>query len=304
MRKKKRFTPRLIRSWGKKQRGTGTGENYTSWHQVARSDPASCGRSHLINWITSKRLLHLLSDAELLVLCFIVMLGKMLVEVLEQFPLSLETHQFELAKFSSKWLSSQSPGTLQLAEELNIKYPVLKSNGEVEYWVMTTDLLVVIRLQDGSIELLAISVKAENTEKLSKSDRELLNLEREYWARQGVQWLLITPKEYQRSVAASIKNSIPWGLSTDLVEPIQLNVAGKMAPMFDGKSLTTALGIIQQKMGVDQQTAQRIFWQAVWCGEIQIDLSRHYWPSTPFRIVSHEEFLSQNPVATRRSACL
>lgn len=302
MRKGKRFTPKLLRSWHKAQRGTGIGKSYLPWHMVSRGDPGSQGRSHLINSALTGRMQHLLSDHERLVYSFALMLPG-LIDVREQFPLSYEEHQTEISAWQASALAQVRPGTCQLARQLNIKHPTLSQHGETESWVPTTDLLLTLRTSDGGIELLAISIK-DGDEIQKKRTSELLKLEQQYWLSQGVTWLLVTKALYLQEVANSIRTSYPWGLTMDLADPLHLDLVASLVPYLDDQSLTKALGIIQERLGVEQQAAQRIFWQGVWQGRIPIDLSRSSWPSAPIHIISLDQFQAQNPIAMRRSACL
>src|SRR5687768_17430801 len=96
MRTTKRFTPKVIARFDRQARGQGTYESYAPWHQVTRGDPASSGRSHLLNW--RGRLRHYLSDGELGAHLFASMLPD-LDDCLEQYPLTTEDAPHALAAY-------------------------------------------------------------------------------------------------------------------------------------------------------------------------------------------------------------
>lgn len=207
MRTGRRFTPALLEKWYDAGRGSGTGATYQPWHQVTRSDPGSRGRSHLINWRFG-RLHHLLSDQELLAFGFASMWPGLL-DLREQFPLEHDEHVVELAAYRADQITRLTPGTTEIANDLGLKHPVLRSGGVALPWVMSTDLLLTYAAANGRTELLAVSVKHDDELKVPRT-RELLAIEREYWRRQDVYWLLISPSLYTRDVAASVLAGLPW----------------------------------------------------------------------------------------------
>lgn len=202
MRKGQRFTPARLVRWLDHGRGTGRGADYQPWHQVTRDDPGSRGRSHLINWRFG-RLHHLLSDQELVAFGFASMLPGV-VDLREQFPLAHDEHPPELAAYQVDRHGLTMPGTLQIAEDLGHKHPWVRKGEDDEPWVMTTDLLLTLFNRMGRSELLAISVK--HADELSdKRTLELLRIEREYWRRQDVYWLLLNSTLYNDMVANAIR---------------------------------------------------------------------------------------------------
>jgi hypothetical protein len=120
MRTTKRFTPAVLARFERQGRGTGTYEDYSAWHQVTRGDPASRGRSHLLNW--KGRLIHLLSDGELGEQLFATMLRD-LDDSLEQHKLTLDDSPHPLLAYGAPVSDELFPGTLRLAEELGIRHP-------------------------------------------------------------------------------------------------------------------------------------------------------------------------------------
>lgn len=296
MRTTKRFTPRVLARFRRTGRGLGIYQNYIPWHRVGRSDPASCGRSHLQQWHDRQR--ELLSDGEWNELFFAVMLAN-LVDIREQFPLATESAMHELASYLIGHPTGEYPGTLELASHLGIKHPIVTGPGESAVWVMTTDLLLALKRADGSVELLAIAFKpASYTE--SKRTVALLRLEGEYWSARNVLWLLITPRQYDSRVALTLQRSMAWALDTPVTEADQ-SLAVAVLARHHGCSLTFLIDRLEPLFD-SKDHAQRAFWQAVWSGRIPMDLRRGWRPHRPIDLVTPDEFWSFNPITSRRTA--
>ena len=237
MRRGQRFTPALLEKWHDKGRGTGTGSDYQPWHQVTRPDPGSRGRSHLIHWRFG-RLHHFLSDQEMVAFCFATMLPN-LVDLREQYPLALEASAPEITAYQFTPDAPDAPGTLQIATEFGFKYPVVRKNGVVAPWVMTTDLLLTLRNPAEGLELLAVSVK-HDSELGNPRTVELQRIEREYWRRQDVFWLLLSPSLYHSVVANSMRIGMPWAVDDAQYSDEILNALGECCTHFQGLSRNTS----------------------------------------------------------------
>lgn len=296
MRTTKRFTPTILERFTKQGRGLGTFKNFLPWHRVGRGDPSSRGRSHIQMWNERQR--ELLSDKEWVGLFFSVLL-KNLVDLVEQFPLSLTGSVHELSKYCVGAFQSTHPGTIELAERLEIRHPKITEIGRSSAWVMTTDIILVLKHATGKLELLAVAFKT-NEDFANKRTKELLSLEREYWISRGVAWLLITPAQYDKRVEHRLRDTMPWAIA-DPVPETDILTASVIVTKHQGRSLTYVLQVLTAKFG-DDNYAKRAFWQAVWCGKIPLDLRRGWRPHQPLFLLSEDEFNSLNPIASRRSA--
>jgi hypothetical protein len=297
MRKTKRFTPTVIARFAREGRGTGTYTDYLPWHRVSRSDPSSIGRSHLMNW--HDRLREVLSDIEADVFRFATALGCQIVDIREQYKLSLDPAIHELRAYDVRISDEQFKGTLALAKEMGIKHPTTNGDGTTCDWIMTTDLLITLRDPDGSYRLLAISDKPKG--KLKRRSTDLLALERAYWHVRGVQWLLITPNVYEESVVLTMRRIAQWALG-EPVSSADLKAAIEISRACTGYSLTRVLDEISALVGTENDRHKRSLWQAVWYGHLPIDLRRGWRPHVPLKHISLAEFQAQNPVLSRRSA--
>jgi hypothetical protein len=299
MRTGRRFTPALLEKWYDAGRGSGTGATYQPWHQVTRSDPGSRGRSHLINWRFG-RLHHLLSDQELLAFGFASMWPGLL-DLREQFPLEHDEHVVELAAYRADQITRLTPGTTEIANDLGLKHPVLRSGGVALPWVMSTDLLLTYAAANGRTELLAVSVKHDDELKVPRT-RELLAIEREYWRRQDVYWLLISPSLYTRDVAASVLAGMPWWVGQPCMQMDVLEACVAIKCELNHLPLSVALSVLSRRLDMSIFDAQCVFWQAIWRGMLHVDLSRPVRPSSPLILATESSFWAQNPIVSRRTA--
>ena len=161
-----------------------------------------------------------------------------------------------------------------------------------------------IRADNGQLNLLAVSCKPGTLDDLSKRAKELLLLEKTYWAVRHVRWLLITPQEYEKSVGLTLRRIAPWGLA-EPVEPKLLQIACQVACALMSCSATEVLrqlSVVLTGRDDDLSSAQHALWQSVWTGHLPIDLRRGYRLHTPLAHVSKERFSELNPLAMGRSA--
>lgn len=292
----KRFTPDLLDRFQEQGRGEGTYKLYVPWHQVSRSDPASYGRSNQMTWGGRQR--NLLSDDEF-VACLFALLTPDLDDMREQFPLSLESGSHELGAYNIQLGSPGHPGTLEIARKLGHRHPRVNGNGRSAPWVITTDLLLTLVDQTAGRRLLAVSCKP--TANLSDRSKALLSIEREYWAARDVEWLLITPGEYDQAVELTLRNSFHWGLGEPVSDEARAT-AVQLARSHEGLPFSIVLNRIEDALGRTEDYAQRAFWQSIWKRELPIDLRRGWRPHLPNELLTPLDFLALNPVACRRSA--
>lgn len=147
----------------KRKRGKGEFEYYVPWIWV--TDFSSIGLRTRVFGVKSNRLHHLLSLLELRV--FYILESMEVVDIKEQFPL------FPASE------------TVMIAEANNIKHP--KWGGLP--LVRTTDFLVITKER-----VIAICVKYKS--ELEKPRvRELIEIERQYWLRRSVEFVIITEED-------------------------------------------------------------------------------------------------------------
>jgi hypothetical protein len=297
MRTTKRFTPTVLARFARDGRGTGIYEDYIPWHRVSRGDPASSGRSHLVQW--QQRFRELLSDGELFAQYFALMVPD-LDDCTEQFPLTLARSRHPLTAYGDYPDEAYYPGTIELAVRMGIRHPKVRAKADTADWTPTTDHLLVIKQANRCRTALAVAYKPAGLEAMRMRTRQLLELEYEYWACRGIPWLLITPAQYDRRVALTLSRSAPWAI--DMKMPREhLELAACTATELAGYSLTRVIEHLGTVLG-DLDFAQRALWQAVWRGILPIDLRRGWRPHAPLKFLSPIDFQGLNPIISRRSA--
>jgi hypothetical protein len=161
----------------KQGRGQGHGKGYQPFLKV-REVPSK-GLSHRTKGWHTQRIQHLLSTLEnnyLLVLDW----SQLVVDVREQFPLPLDE-------------------TLRIAERLSIKHPWVNEQPVV----ITTDFLIDIRPGD---RIYRFARTLKYVKELS-NDRviEKLEIERTYWAEQGVDWGIVTELDIPEDLVHNLR---------------------------------------------------------------------------------------------------
>lgn len=301
MRTNRRFTPQLLDKWEFEQgRGGGIQESYQPWHQVTRADPASRGNSHLILCPKTQRLRHLLSEGEKVMLSFAWMVPYV-VDIREQFKLDSHGHDNVLSAYHSQCKKYMTHGTVDIAADLKVKHPRVKSGSFEGHWRLSSDLLLTIRKPNKLPKLCAVAFKHES-DLNDQRKRELLRIEEEFWRREGGEWLLITPQQYKPSVAATVKSVFPW-----VFHPEQASIETKIrcaeiVNQLHGFSLRNVFQEIRNGLSLEVSKVALIFYQAVWTGLIPLDLSRSRFQSDPINLITTDQFWQQNPIVTRRSA--
>ncbi|MDD5177531.1 MAG: TnsA endonuclease N-terminal domain-containing protein [Sterolibacterium sp.] len=295
MRTTKRFTPKVIARFIRQGRGEGTYADYVPWHRVSRGDPASSGRSHLLMW--RDRLRELLSDGELGEQLSATMLPD-LDDSLEQFKLPPEDASHPLAEYGERDLTL-FPGTEKLAKQLGIKHPIVRDADETALWRPTTDLVLVFKPRRSPRRVLALAFKPSGWNK-SRRTRQLLCLEREFWLCRDIDWLLITPDLYDARVVLTLRRIACWALGEEAQAEVR-STAAHVARQNPIHSVSRLLEEIQALVG-SLELAQRALWQAIWYGELPVDLRCGWRPHVPLKHISPNEFTALNPIAARRSS--
>lgn len=177
-----------ITRFHEERRGEGQGADYKPWLTV--QDLSSLGRSSRVwGWKTG-RIHHFFSDHETR-LFLIYQWSDAVTDIREQFPLDQDT-------------------TLQLAESANITHP--KDPSSRTPIVMTTDFLIDINC-GGKTYQLARAVKPSR-ELSNPRVIEKLELERQYWLAQGVDWGIVTEHE----ISTRLARNIAWANEMRILE--------------------------------------------------------------------------------------
>ncbi|HEY9552929.1 TnsA endonuclease N-terminal domain-containing protein [Allosphingosinicella sp.] len=189
-------TLRWIKGRRKQGRGSGTGADYKPWLTVR--DVSSHGDVHR-PLDRHGRTMHLLSTREFWG-HLILERSDAVVDVQEQFPL------FELDE------------TREIAAELGYRHPKqrrkIKGRSIWREEPMTTDFLVTLKDVDQLPAKIAISIKTiDEIEKSSIKHRQRLlekvEIERTYWARRGIPFMMITDRELPENLVHNLDLILP-----------------------------------------------------------------------------------------------
>lgn len=267
MAKRKRKTNKITNKRRQKEgRGEGILGNYKPWINI--QDIASLGLSTRIRGLKTGRVHHLLSQLELN--CFYCLDWEIRVlDIREQYPLDL-------------------PETLAIAKELNIRHPRVPNT--LEDVVMTTDFLVTIRHPHG-IQETAFTVKySKDLEKTRAIEK--LEIERFYWERRGINWLIITEKQINSILVRNIK----WIHSfanlkyfAQHITPIVIeNTASFMYEIVSrgDVALRSATAASDKEFSLERGTSLTIVRHLIAAKRWTVDMSKPIQPERPLRLLT------------------
>lgn len=236
--------------------GQGVGASYVPWLRV--QDVPSQGHSRKVQGIKVDRLHHLLSNLEygyFLVCEF----SEDVVDIREQYPL--------LPRGSAQ----------ALASAMGLKYPKYPKTS-VPY-VMTTDFLLTVKKPDGSSGIVARTVKYERdlVGEGAVRTREKLEIEKEFWNAQGVDWTIVTEAGFTVELVQNLGllrkfAQIPRALTQPtVVTDFLLSLRG-----FQGYPWTTAqvLKKVATKLFISYQDSRALYHYLIWHKRIKLDLIR------------------------------
>ena len=169
---------KLVR-FTKEGRGQGTGGNYKPWLTI--QDVPSRGRAARPTGWKTGRVHHFLSDIETAVF-YLLDWEDHVLDIREQFPLDREK-------------------TRRIASEMGVDHPSdVRTKVDI---VMTTDLLVDLRMIDGIVRLAIAVKKSSDLDDIRTIEK--LEIERRYWMEQGIEWVIITELDLEKARVANVR---------------------------------------------------------------------------------------------------
>lgn len=295
------ITPTRVINWLKAGRGQGFGKDYRPWIQVTRQDHASIGHSHILPNPFIGRQHHLLSSLERSS-CVKAMGQPFITDIREQYPLWPFPHPSPLKElYEHRRLGfdaiGDSAGTLALAAELGIRHA--RFVGLQVPYIYTTDQLLTIEFPRQPPLLVALSIKywselrgrptgKQNRNNKSKKARrrkfQKLRLEREYWRRLGVPWVLITERQIHQQAYANLEWSLSGALqriNDDDVIFLKRFLWAWNAIEWQGRCIEE-MQAISRVLSIGTDTAIRFLKFAILRALIPVDLSRPVHLQQPF----------------------
>lgn len=272
---------RLI-NWLKDGRGQGFGKDYQPFLQVTRQDHASLGHSHIIPNQFIGRQHHLLSTLERKV-CVLNLAQPVVKDLREQYPHWPCSHESPLASLYGNlglhWpgaLPSSSEGTVAIAKSMHVRHANFV--GLKVPYAYTTDQLLTLQLEKQPPLLVAICIKYRSDLRPKKVRRKMfrkLRLEREYWRRLGIPWLLVT----DRSVDEQVYQNLEWALSgaVQRIQPGDIALLNRFVLAFGaaewGGRCIDQMDMVSNVLNVNISTTIRLMKLAIWRALIPVDLT-------------------------------
>lgn len=273
---------RLI-NWLKDGRGQGFGRDYRPFLQVTRQDHASVGHSHIVPNQFIGRQHHLLSALERKV-CILNLAQPAVKDLREQYPHWPCSHESPLASLYAQtglqWPGihpSSSEGTLSLAKSMRFRHSNFVSL-KIPY-IYTTDQLVTVQLKNQPPILVAICIKYRSDLRPKKVRGKMfrkLRMEREYWRRLGIPWLLVT----DRSVNEQVCQNLEWALSGAIqrIQPGDIGLLNRFVLAFGaaewGGRCLDQMAAVSNILDINVSTTIRLLKLAIWRALISVDLTQ------------------------------
>jgi hypothetical protein len=247
--KARRPTPRIVERWIRAGFGQGVGAAYKPFKFVR--DIASGGLSSTVKSPVTGRIHHYVTRQEYEV-HLLAEYSPSIIDIRERFALL-------------PWDETQA-----IASKLGIKHPRYPSTATPT--VITTDLLLTKKHADG-IELIAVS--AALTKHLTPQTLEKLLIERLYWNRRGVFWLLATEKNIPKLRAGNLR-FFEMALNDDRASKSRIAPA-LFSHRFEanhaqGLCFSEILEKTSRDLGIDVQTGYALLGTAVWKRTSHIDI--------------------------------
>lgn len=281
-----------IERFFREQRGQGIKESYTPWHKVKRGDPSSHGKSGRYDY--RGRQIHVLSTIELQTFLFSTMLQG-IYDIREQFPLALNPSLHEAHAYARGY-GRFFPGSLDIAQKLELKHPKLR-DGSQQPWVMTTDILITTMIS-GRLNFIAVACKSKKPLQGSRA-WQLLYIEKRYWEERNIPWLLITPDLFDKAFADTLRSYRQFGLD-QYVNPSLMHAMHE--ELLSGNPSYIDLCKSLRIKGYPKEEIERAFWSGYWAGDLPVEVRVRFQPLSPIRLIPKDIFLNLNPILAGRSA--
>lgn len=290
------ITETRLLNWLTAGRGQGVGETYQPWLQVTRQDHASLGQSHLLIDPFIGRQHHLLSNLERAT-CVIGMSHPFVTDIREQYPLWPHPHANPLVEVLTHLgcavptqLLEESEGTLAIAKAQTLRHAHFV--GLSIPYVYTTDQLLTVQFPGRPPFLVAIANKYWSDLRGSKAPRRPANakhakarrkrflklrLERAYWSRLGIPWMLVT----DRDIHPQAYRNLEWALSGAIQRVRDEDIGLLKRFLWAWHCATTAHGRCIDQMNaiaavlqINTETTIRLYKLALMRALLPVDLSR------------------------------
>ena len=233
----------------KEGQGCGSGADYKPWIRV--QDFASQGMVSRVKGRTTGRVHHLLSNNELAYF-YLLDWSDSITDIREQYPLS------------------DLDCVIAVAAQAGIKYPTDNISGYP--YIMTCDFMIATT-SGAKARTIKMTKELENPRTLEK-----LEIERRYWAIQGVDWRIVTEHEISRQKAKNIE----WlytsnGFSVAGLNEYELeHICFALLALLNlgDYSIVDAVALVECEFMLPAGTGLQLFKRLAYEKKIAVDLSR------------------------------
>lgn len=280
-----KMSMRTLCQWVREGRGQGHGADYKPWLQMSRRRSPSNANVNFRRLSTIGRHGHFLSENEWHVALWLMWLG--LEDLREQFPLWPFPHPHPLydhPEFSKTALPA-SRGTLAIARDLGIRHGVFVGT-QIPY-IATTDFMISIRGNDGSLKAMAVAVKPHDIADGSRSEvrvNERLILEMAYASEIGIRWTLLSNAHVPEALRANLEICYP---AANLSESLSrnsclLDFCSEITKRLEtGEPVGNTIEHISRALELSNTAPSALFYYGLWHRMIPIDLREPILLSQP-----------------------
>lgn len=262
--RKSGLTEKKIAEMEKEGRGQGTGENYKPWINI-QDFPSSGLVTRAKGWKTN-RIHQFLSKLERNYF-YVLEWNRIVVDIREQFPLSRED-------------------TLAIASNKGIKHPT-EPKSQIPI-VMTTDFLITITNSAGTAHVartIKPSKELENVRTIEKFE-----IERSYWEDRGIDWGIITEKEFPQNLIENVEWLHSSYFDIEDLPTSALDMYIQQMKILIKKSNRSIIEIVtefDQTFQLENGTGLEILKHLIARKELQVDINKkiytHLWVEDVFR---------------------
>lgn len=252
--------------------GLNSGADYIPW--IKKHDFGSKGTAKELFGIKIQRAHHLLSQLEYYVFLNFEF-DRDVIDIREQFPLL------------------DRDLVVRIAKEIGCRVPKYPKTRTV--YVMTTDFLLTLKTPEG-LKLVAIAVKP-SSQLTQKRVCELLEIERRYWQKFGVDWSVVTERELNRNRWLNLRWLRQGAMQLSASQQAQEFLDSLHAEDWAGVSLLELLWKVAKKVGIRFEFSVALFKYSVWHGMVKVDLNRR------LDLSQEVTWLNVTPTIERRNLC-
>lgn len=251
----------------KNGRGRGAGRDYQPY--IRTQEFRSVARRHRIKGVTTGRLHHLMSDLETNVFR-IYDWSPTVVDIWEQYSLDLEE-------------------TLVIAKFLNIPHPTIPKTKQSI--VMTTDFVISVKKPYQSSPTLYVRTVKWVSALYKPRTLEKFEIERLYFQRRGIDWGIITERDFNFTLAKNLQSLRPYYYLDEfgVTQTMANSITEEFTPFLNHPMhLSHIAKGIDKKLNIPIGTSLTVAYHKIITHQWKADLKKPIKPNCPILIHSNK----------------